>query len=91
MPRYTIGNVEIPVNQATASNVVANPAALAIEVQSDDKKQQLKDAKKKAAADSGMGGSALVIGALVIGAGWFLLKSKRVANRSVGRRESLTE
>lgn len=94
MPRYTIGNVEIPVNQTTAANAIVNPAALAVATkivaQADAgvavDRDSLKKAKEIAAGggDGGSGvsgGSMLVIGALVVGAGWFLLKKAKGAQR----------
>lgn len=45
MPRYVIGNVEIPVTAATATNAIVDPAALAIGVQGETEKTELKAQK----------------------------------------------
>jgi FAD/FMN-containing dehydrogenase len=78
MPRYTIGNVEVPVNQNNAANVVS-PAALAVEAQSDARKEELKKAKEAAGSAPSSGSSispTLIVGGLVAGAAYFLLFRK---------------
>ncbi len=75
---YKIGAVEVGVDPVTAAQIApagtASPAAAAIVVQNDEKKQALKDIRS---AGGGVDGKVVLLGAALLGLGAYALWGKK--------------